>query len=202
MHCETCDAHYKPLRRTRPARRVRVAARLPDRAHRAEPRRGPRPAGRRITAWSAGVRPRFGARLGDAQGGRRASRELSGHRSRRGSATARRPGDRPPLTSAGRRGGARHHRGRGSARGVRRTQAADPLRGCGPDPEAAHGGPDRPGHRARAGLLAGHVVRRGPHLSAVPRPGRRGTRRTGTAPGPGRSGPGLAGTQPAVPDRR
>ena len=64
-------------------------------------------------------------------------------------------------------------------------------------PTVAHGGPDRPGHRPRPGLPAGHEVRRGPHLPAVAGAGRRGTRRTGTATGPGRSGPGLAGTQHA-----
>src|ERR1700754_4189948 len=55
-------------------------------------------AGSRRGAQAVGL----GARFGDAQGGRRATRKLSGHRGRRGRAIAHRPGDRPPLASAGR----------------------------------------------------------------------------------------------------
>ena len=48
----------------------------------------------------------------------------------------------------------------------------------GPAAAVAHGRPDRPGHRPRPGLPAGHPGRRGPHLPARPGAGRRGTART------------------------
>src|SRR5690606_18076036 len=55
---------------------------------------------------------------------------------------------------------------------------------------------------ARPRLPAGHAVRRGPHLPAVPGAGRRGTARTGTATGRRRPRPRLARALRALSGRR